>query len=705
MKFNAEDAIKALQTLKYDIDNLPFTIEDFTYGMNVELEHGTELGKNTNVTNNNYLDTAKIALAHMKESPKYYKELKKMEVKLEKKASTIKGGYSMNDNQKEILRKKYSKKFKVDESNLSDEDLQKINQSDAKKTLKRVGGLYAGATGASMIGKAHRSGDIDGVKKMYHLTSDKNVKDILEKGLKAPSNPGELTASGLHDSISTGHIKIEDLANKTYLANNKNTVNAIKTGKKMNGISDIQKNLKVNMPLSELKGRITSNPEVLGAKNGKEFVNKKKQVMLDYKKNGGWYLNTPSDSQLKASYKLLSDKGTTVIDGDVASKFIKGSKDFDKNTAKKVMKHIAENPGKFVKGTGTLGAGALVTGAGAKLLYDGMKKRTLDDIRENEKVASSMEDIQGHPAFIDFWKRKKKNKKKDIEKKASFSDDIEKIAARAWKSRLGQIGEDGINKLVDSGVLDRTKELKGLRRGTQNIAKKEHTKLFRNPEHAAGYTTRATKEHAKKLQGIDISPSDAAAFKDQVANMGPFGSPMSHYPGKMFHTAHVQKNAYPKAKKMVNSQLSQFGADVKKDGMISIPRKDKESKKWAQALLERHEIDETRFGSRAMNNKKTSINTPEHGWRPTTNFSSHMTPKVVAAESANVAVAPKNARDAFTKMRRLNESTIGHANTEVGALKDISGGRIDYGKSGNYDKKGANKAEKHISNIMKPYFE
>lgn len=86
MKFTIEDSEKQLKRLGYDISKLPFSLKDFTHGMEIELEHGTELGKNTNITNDDPLKTAKIVLAHMKESPLYYKELKKMETKLEKNA-------------------------------------------------------------------------------------------------------------------------------------------------------------------------------------------------------------------------------------------------------------------------------------------------------------------------------------------------------------------------------------------------------------------------------------------------------------------------------------------------------------------------------------------------------------------------------------------------------------------------------------------
>ena len=49
---------------------------EFWLGLNVELEHGPKAGP-WNITNNDPIMTAKIALAHMDESPTYYKDLKK----------------------------------------------------------------------------------------------------------------------------------------------------------------------------------------------------------------------------------------------------------------------------------------------------------------------------------------------------------------------------------------------------------------------------------------------------------------------------------------------------------------------------------------------------------------------------------------------------------------------------------------------------
>jgi len=65
------------------IDWSKFDVEQFRMGLDVELEHGT-VDPQTNVTNNDPLTTAKIALAHLKEFPDYYTRLEAMEVEAEK---------------------------------------------------------------------------------------------------------------------------------------------------------------------------------------------------------------------------------------------------------------------------------------------------------------------------------------------------------------------------------------------------------------------------------------------------------------------------------------------------------------------------------------------------------------------------------------------------------------------------------------------
>lgn len=69
--FSLEDALYAASLLGITFDK--FSKEEFLDGMNIELEHG-KVNKKTNVTNDNLLVTAKIALAHLNEFPNYYNQ-------------------------------------------------------------------------------------------------------------------------------------------------------------------------------------------------------------------------------------------------------------------------------------------------------------------------------------------------------------------------------------------------------------------------------------------------------------------------------------------------------------------------------------------------------------------------------------------------------------------------------------------------------
>jgi len=73
MKFSPEQATEVAAKLGIDFSQKEYTLQEFTFGMNVELEHGT-VDPATNVTNNDPIITGKIALAHLNEVPMYYND-------------------------------------------------------------------------------------------------------------------------------------------------------------------------------------------------------------------------------------------------------------------------------------------------------------------------------------------------------------------------------------------------------------------------------------------------------------------------------------------------------------------------------------------------------------------------------------------------------------------------------------------------------
>lgn len=76
--FHNDTVEKILYELNITPENYDFTMDDLRKGMKVELEHG-KINKRTNVSNDDPMITAKIALAHLFEDPEYYVKLKTME--------------------------------------------------------------------------------------------------------------------------------------------------------------------------------------------------------------------------------------------------------------------------------------------------------------------------------------------------------------------------------------------------------------------------------------------------------------------------------------------------------------------------------------------------------------------------------------------------------------------------------------------------
>ena len=77
-RFETAEAFIAAQGLGIDFSKERFDLEELRRGMDVELEHGKR-DPATNVTEDDAVLTAKIALAHLREIPDYYERLEQME--------------------------------------------------------------------------------------------------------------------------------------------------------------------------------------------------------------------------------------------------------------------------------------------------------------------------------------------------------------------------------------------------------------------------------------------------------------------------------------------------------------------------------------------------------------------------------------------------------------------------------------------------
>lgn len=302
----------------------------------------------------------------------------------------------MDDFQAELLRNGFAKRYGTNKDT-SPEELEHIQKGENKNLAKRLGGLYAGASGVALADSAYRSGQIDGTKKMYHRTGENNVKSILENGIVAKAEPGELTRSGLAMDLASGNINPKDLANKTYATNGKIHDAGVMLGRRVNGLSG-GKSLKVNMPLNEVNSRSVANPELMGAKSKKDFLERKTDSIRKFKGQGGFSFvdeNSPAfKKQTKDAYKTLGPTGTTVLEGSIDPKYIKGSKTYQKQTAKGVAEHIKKNPAMFAKGGAKALAGLGLAGLGAKALYEGSKKVDTSQFREREASNKYLDEIE-----------------------------------------------------------------------------------------------------------------------------------------------------------------------------------------------------------------------------------------------------------------------------------------------------------------------
>jgi hypothetical protein len=76
--FTLDEARSIGEQIGIEWETVPFDVEQFRMGMDVELEHGLR-DPQTDVTGSDPVVTGKIALAHLKELPDYYTRLARME--------------------------------------------------------------------------------------------------------------------------------------------------------------------------------------------------------------------------------------------------------------------------------------------------------------------------------------------------------------------------------------------------------------------------------------------------------------------------------------------------------------------------------------------------------------------------------------------------------------------------------------------------
>ena len=279
-----------------------------------------------------------------------------------------------------------------------------------------------------------------------------------------------------------------------------------------------------------------------------------------------------------------------------------------------------------------------------------------------------------------------------MDKIAIHKEAMEKIAARAWKKFLPQLSNTNYNRLVDAGIYNKNKELQGLRRGTHNILKQNDIKMIKNPNRAGAASVEMSEAWHKQRnipmpsdirQDLRTAPQENMAFsqsfKDDFPNGGqPSIKSANNKTGGFTFVPKNEHNSMLRA----NPEISEYYPELQ-----PLSRRDRDGRKWSQAITERHEADEIRFDNRNIEKRIAAKQRTGKRKYSNTGYMSHATPKVLMQESANVGMMPREVKtDVMTNMRKVTG--------EASDLQNRTG--IGYGSSAVYDKKAARKAEKSV---------
>ena len=225
-----------------------------------------------------------------------------------------------------------------------------------------VGGI---AGGGSIIKKTLDRGNLTGRETLYHSTEKGNVDSILRNGLQSSraSDPNNLTNKALR------HIDKSEIADKVYFGKNKAVTDSVARARR-HYLGVDSKTLKANVPSWKFKE--TANPELLGAKNVKEFIEKRDKLGGAFRAIQNPVIKRNEDQVL---YKVLGPKGTLTLQGNVGAEYFKDSKNYKKNSIKEISEFIKKNPKRFAKGVGGALAGAGLISGGALLLGKARQER------------------------------------------------------------------------------------------------------------------------------------------------------------------------------------------------------------------------------------------------------------------------------------------------------------------------------------------
>lgn len=280
-EFTLEDVDKVAEELNLTFDK--FTKEELLTGMNIELEHGTKFPE-TNVTDDDLIMTAKIALAHLNEYSNYYDEdvglhnfERELEAALSNKGDKVEENKKITESDESILRlaknsivngklpeeikykgKTYKQFYVIDPDNSGEtSDIYYCNMENIPSGDPQESNDYFYLKVA--LNKTENG--YKGIKEIRFaedLTESKGLKDqvekgLIEKGTKVEENGSKETKNedfgskdptyivcsyydeklhGLEDELKTDDwSEVEDFAHRKLMQGNMLEIENTKTGK------------------------------------------------------------------------------------------------------------------------------------------------------------------------------------------------------------------------------------------------------------------------------------------------------------------------------------------------------------------------------------------------------------------------------------------------------------------------------------------
>ena len=228
-----------------------------------------------------------------------------------------------------------------------------------KESHSKEKALVSGIGSVALLGST-KIGRLTGKVTRYHNTEEKNVKSILNEGIKSKysKDPNNLTNQCLSD------VDLSKKEGLIYTSKSRKMADEIGKNRKGEGKS---RTLKLEFDYDDIKSqKKIKNPELRGARDWKEYLKIRSKKHPEFK--------DLSKSKIKKAFKAL-DEETHIFRGDIDPSHIVGGKGYKRRTLKQIGRYIKNNPGRFGKEAVKVGAGVGLGVYSGKKVYDLLKEK------------------------------------------------------------------------------------------------------------------------------------------------------------------------------------------------------------------------------------------------------------------------------------------------------------------------------------------